>query len=234
MLDAQKVRAITLDLDDTLWPVAAAIRRAEAALLVWLDLHAPMTAALFSNPLAMREVRAHLMLNRPELRHDLGAARRESIRLALYRAGEDPLLAARAYDVFFAARNQVDLYEDVPQALTWLSQRFPVIALTNGNADVHRIGIGHHFQGTLSARQVGVAKPDPRIFLAAADMAGVLPEQVLHVGDDPVADVLGSLNVGMQSAWVNRHRLPWLQLTKPDVSVFSLGELPAWLEGNPR
>lgn len=229
MLDAQKIRAITLDLDDTLWPIAAAIQRAERALLVWLDQHAPMTAALFSNPLAMREVRAHLMLNRPELRHDLGAARRESIRLALYRSGEDPLLAARAYDVFFAARNQVDLYEDVPHALAWLSQRYPLVAVTNGNADVHRIGIGHFFHGTLSARQVGAAKPDPRIFLAAADMANVAPGEVLHVGDDPVADVLGSLHVGMQSVWVNRHHLPWLPITKPDVSVFSLGELPQWL-----
>ena len=99
MLDTSKIKAISLDLDDTLWPIWPVIERAEKALLNWLGEHAPMTAAMFASPAALREIReymANVMLkNKPEMRHDLGAIRLESIRLALYRAKEDPLLAER-------------------------------------------------------------------------------------------------------------------------------------------
>ena len=50
MLDITKVKAISLDLDDTLWPVWPTIERAEKALHQWLVEYAPMAAALFSSP----------------------------------------------------------------------------------------------------------------------------------------------------------------------------------------
>jgi hypothetical protein len=49
--------------------------------------------------------------------------RRESIRLALYRAGENPLLADTAFEVFFAERQRVELFDDVLPALAFLAQR---------------------------------------------------------------------------------------------------------------
>ena len=48
MLDLGKIKAITLDLDDTLWPIWPTIERAEKALHDWLSEHAPMTCALFA------------------------------------------------------------------------------------------------------------------------------------------------------------------------------------------
>ena len=105
MLDLITIKAITLDLDDTLWPIWPAIERAEKALDDWLNRHAPMTAALFSNPAARHEIREHVTRSRPELKHNLSAIRREAIRLALYRSREDPLLAEPAFDVFFNERN---------------------------------------------------------------------------------------------------------------------------------
>ena len=57
MLDLAKIKAITLDLDDTLWPIWPTIERAEKALHDWLAEHAPMAAALFANPAALREIR---------------------------------------------------------------------------------------------------------------------------------------------------------------------------------
>ena len=104
MLDISKIKAISIDLDDTLWPIWPTIERAERVLHDWLTGHAPMAAALFSSPTALREIRDYMAANRPDLKHDLSAIRRESIRLALYRAGEDPLLAERAFDVFHAER----------------------------------------------------------------------------------------------------------------------------------
>ncbi len=228
MLDLQRIRAISLDLDDTLWPIWPTIERAEKALHDWLTTHAPMAAALFSSPEALRDIRAHMSQQRPDLKHDMSALRRESIRLALYRAGEDPLLADPAFDIFFAERQRVTPYEDVLPALEFLASRFPLVSLSNGNADVERVGMGAYFRAAVSARAFGVPKPDPRIFHAAAGAVDARPEDVLHVGDDVLLDVLGARNAGMQAVWVNRTDASWPDTgQRPEFECSSLSELCA-------
>src|SRR6478752_6390270 len=164
MLDVLKIRAISLDLDDTLWPIWPTIERAEKALHNWLTVNAPMAAALFSSPSALRDIREYMAHSRPELKNDLSAIRRESIRLALYRAGENPLLAERGFEVFFAERQRVTLFDDAQPALHFLASKFPLVSVSNGNADVGRVGLASYFQASISAREFGVGKPDPRIF----------------------------------------------------------------------
>jgi putative hydrolase of the HAD superfamily len=225
MLDIARVKAITLDLDDTLWPIWPTIERAEHVLHAWLTERAPMAAALFANPAALRDIRDHVADQRPDIKHDLSAVRRESIRLALYRAGEDPLLADEAFEAFFAARQQVDLFEDARPALEFMAARYPVVSLSNGNADLQRVGIAQYFRAAVSARDFGIGKPDPRIFVAAAGAADVRPEQVLHVGDDATLDVVGALNAGMQAVWLNRGDHQWPHEQQPDVTVKDLRQL---------
>jgi putative hydrolase of the HAD superfamily len=225
MLDISRVKAISLDLDDTLWPIWPTIERAEKVLHEWLATHAPMAAALFSNPAALREIRNHVADQRPDIKHDLSAVRRESIRLALYRAGEDPLLAEAAFDAFFSARQQVQLYADAHDALTLLSARYPLVSLSNGNADLKRVGIDRFFRAAVSAREFGVGKPDPRIFHAAAGAVEVEPHEVLHVGDDATLDVVGAVNAGMQAVWVNRDGHQWTYDEPPHATVSDLRQL---------
>ena len=208
-LDPSRIRAITLDLDDTLWPIWPTIARAEGALQAWLSAHAPATAAFCAEPGTLRELRNQMHLTRPDLAHDMSGLRRESIRLVLQRAGDDPTLAEPAFEVFFAERHRVDLFDDALPALAWLSDRYPLVAVSNGNADVHRVGIGAHFRASLNAHGFGAAKPDARIFHAAAEAAGVGAHEVLHVGDDAHLDGVGALGAGMQIAWVNRDGHPW-------------------------
>ena len=225
MLNLKIVQAITLDLDDTLWPVWPTIERAEKALDAWLSDRAPMTAALFSNPVARDDIRAYVLRTRPELKHNFSAMRREAIRLALYRSKEDPLMAEEAFEVFFAERNRVTLFDDALLALEFLSSRFPVVALTNGNADVHRVGLGKYFAASVSAQDFGVGKPDPRIFHAAAGAVSVPVENVLHIGDDAALDVLGALNAGMQAAWLSRAGQQWEHDDQPHLTVTDLTQL---------
>ncbi|MEJ5988521.1 HAD-IA family hydrolase [Ramlibacter sp. PS3R-8] len=225
MLEPGKIKAITIDLDDTLWPIWPVIERAEKALHDWLAAHAPMASALFANPAALREIRTEMGNSRPELKHDMSALRRESIRLALYRAGENPLLAQEAFEVFFAERQRVTLFDDALPALEFLSERFPVVALSNGNADLQRIGLSRFFRAAIHSREFGVGKPDPRIFHAAAGAVDVQPEHVLHIGDDATLDALGALNAGMQAAWLNRADQPWPHEQEPQVMLTELGEL---------
>jgi len=227
MLDLINIKAISLDLDDTLWPIWPTIERAEKALGHWLSQHAPQTALLFADQAARLAIRAQVTQARPELAHNLSAIRREMIRLALQRSGEDQRLAAPAFDVFFAERHRVDLFDDALAALAFLSRRFPLVALSNGNADIARIGIDAYFKASISAQQLGVAKPDPRIFHAAASAASVVPAQVLHVGDDAALDVLGALGCGMQTVWVNRADAAWAHTDAPHATVRTLTELCA-------
>lgn len=225
MLDITRVKAITIDLDDTLWPIWPTIERAEKLLHDWLVEHAPMAAALFSSPSALREIRDYMGAQRPDLKNDLSALRRESIRLALYRAGENPLLAEEAFEVFFTARQQVTLFDDVEPALAFLAARFPLVSVSNGNADLQRVGIGGYFRAALSAREFGVGKPDPRIFHAAAGAVDIDPQAVLHVGDDATLDALGALNAGMQACWLNRFDHLWPHEQRPHLVLANLTEL---------
>jgi putative hydrolase of the HAD superfamily len=228
MIDLIRIKAITLDLDDTLWPVWPTIAGAEVALSDWLMQHAPATAALSQEPELKKTVRAEINLRHPAQTHDLSFLRLESIREMLLRAGDPGHLAEAAFEVFFAARQRVELFDDALPALAFWSQRYPVVALSNGNADVHRVGIGQYFHASVSAQSLGVAKPDVRIFVAGAQAAGVLPHEVLHIGDDAHADCVGAMDAGMQVVWLNREGKDWPHPSHPaPVQVAELNALCA-------
>jgi HAD superfamily hydrolase (TIGR01509 family) len=229
MLAIHRIRAISLDLDDTLWPILPTIRRAEAELERWLAEHAPRTSLLFGQSATLLRIRQDVMsefgARQPSMAHDFSAMRRESIRRALLEAGEDGALAGPAFEVFFAERQRVDLYDDALHALDFLSARFPIVALSNGNADLQRVGLGRYFVASLSARELGLGKPDQRAFQAAAARAGVAVDEVLHVGDDIELDALGALRAGMQSIWLNRRGLDWPHDETPHATVSDLRQL---------
>ena len=226
MLNLSRIRAITFDLDDTLWPIWPCIERAEKVLHFWLSERAPATAALYADPHTRRVLREATEQAFAAHAHDLSLLRRESIRRALQQAGDDPALAEPAFEVFFIERMRVDLFDDVHSTLEWMAQRWPLYAVSNGNADVHQVGIGHYFTGSVNACQVGVAKPDPQIFNAAALALRLAPADILHVGDDAALDVLGALGLGMQAVWVNRSEHLWsYETTHPHATVASMSEL---------
>ena len=139
------IRAITFDLDDTLWPFAPIGERIETALHAWFIEHSPRTAERF--PISeMRHLRERVFAQFPEHAHDLGLLRRLTIERALKESGDDPALASAAYAIFFRERNRVDFYPDAMDCLRRIAARLPVAALTNGNADLAAIGIAGLFR----------------------------------------------------------------------------------------
>jgi len=222
------IQAITLDLDDTLWPVDGVITRAEQILHAWLERNAPGVARALPPPEFLLYRRA-LAQELTHLAHDYTTLRREALKRALTTHGEDPTLAETAMDVFLAARNQVELYPDALDALRRLSARYPVVVLTNGNADVERIGIHGYFTGVVSARSAGMAKPDARIFHLACSIAGHPPRNVLHVGDDAELDVRGAAGAGVRTAWINRNRGAWPGEPLDSLEFHDLAALCDWL-----
>ncbi len=229
------VRAITLDLDDTIWPIGPVILRAENALGEWLRAHAPRTAERF--PLeAMRALRDEVAAEHPHLAHDFTRQRMIALERMLEAAGDDPALVQPAFDAFFAARCQVEHYDDSLDALDRLAAKVPLAALSNGNADLRRIGLMHVFTFQLGAREHGAAKPAASIFHAACTRLGCAPGEVLHVGDDIEMDVLGARRAGLRTCWVNRPdaggiRRQWPEgEPRPDLEVDTLAALADWLD----
>ncbi|MGH1359192.1 MAG: HAD family hydrolase [Burkholderiaceae bacterium] len=192
------IQAISLDLDDTLWPVVPTLIQAEKTLGAWLAINAPATAAHLTAETRKR-LRSAVMSEHPERLHDMSFARLRLLQMAMQEAGDSVAKADGAFDVFLAARQQVTLYDDVIPVLEQWHQRYHLIAVSNGNADLDRIGIGHLFNTKISAHEVGFAKPDRRIFELACRRAGIPADSILHVGDDPKLDFEAARNIGMQS-----------------------------------
>lgn len=179
------------------------LKGAEQALSDWLARHAPRTAATV-DPAARAALRQQVIADHPDRAHDVGFLRLELLRRAIAGAGEDPSLAEPAYQTFFDARQRVSLYDDVLPVLERWSQRLPLVAVTNGNADLSRIGLSRLFVGVISAHEIGCAKPDPRVFHAACSIAGSAPSDTLHIGDDPRLDFDGARAAGLEAAWLLR------------------------------
>ena len=229
MLQVSKVKAITLDLDDTLWPVEPTIARAERALADWLTRHAPATARLLSDAPVRSQLRKAVLQAHPDVAHDFSALRLAYLSRALAQAGDDTALAQPAFEAFFDERQNVSLFPDSLSALAALAARYPIVAVSNGNANVHRVGLGAYFVGSVSAQSCGVAKPHIDIFHAAASSVQCDPDEVLHVGDDAHLDVLGALNAGMQTAWINRDAKAWEHPQTPHLTATDMGALCAAL-----
>lgn len=223
------IRALTLDLDDTLWPIWPSIERAEAALDGYLQAHCPDVHALW--PVArLRELRDSVAADHPELAHDFTAQRKLTLRRILEAEANIDELVDGAFQAFYAARNEVRFYDDALPALQWLSARWPIASLTNGNADLARIGIDRHFVALIGAREVGFAKPHRAIFDHAADVLHLPHAQIAHVGDDPTMDVLGALEAGNFAIWLNRDGRPWPHADRPHLEVATLAELCRFME----
>lgn len=228
------VRAITLDLDDTVWPFAPIGERIERALDDWLREHCPRTAERFPIP-AMRRLRKRVYQENAHLAHDMSALRRLCIERALREAGDDIAHVDAAYEVFFAARNEVEFYPDSVAALERIAARVPIAALTNGNADLARIGLQRHFVFQLGSGEHGKAKPSPCIFHAACKRLDCDHGQVLHVGDHIESDVAGAARAGLRSCWINREGRRWRHdEVTPDLEFDSLAGLADWLDAGPR
>ena len=118
------VRAITLDLDDTVWPFAPIGARIERVLDDWMRRHSPATAEMFPVE-AMRALRERVATEHPSLGHDMSALRRLTLEAALRESGGDVALAEAAYEAFFAERNRVECYPDAIDALERISARLP-------------------------------------------------------------------------------------------------------------
>ncbi len=222
------IRLITFDLDDTLWSVQPVIIAADNALRTWLAQHVPRLEAL--TPERLQQLRGEVVQRQPELDRRVSELRYQVLLRALLQSGyaqrEAQELAEQAFQVFLAARQNVELFADVLPTLEHLRHRYMLAALSNGNADVRRVGLGAYFSFALNADMLGVAKPEPQVFLAALARAQVSPTHSIHIGDHPQDDIFGAQQVGMRTIWFNPEQKIWTGEREPDAQVSRISQLP--------
>lgn len=223
-----RIRAISLDLDDTLWPILPVMQRVERCVDAWLREQCPQVAERWPIE-SLRNLRDQISDAHPQLAHDYTAQRKLTLAHVFTPFGMGEDWVERAYAVYERERNVVECYPDAEIALAALAERLPLVAISNGNANLQRMALGRHFQFQIAAREFGRAKPDPSIFHHACERLGLQPAEVLHVGDDPVLDVEGARDAGLRTAWINRGPAP-ANSVRADIEIADLHALVEWLD----
>lgn len=228
------IKCITFDLDDTLWAVNPVIVQANKTLYSWLS----ENAELFVQCYQLRdfnELKRQALERFPGISHSVTLIRLKQLEVGLTQAGYDKeqavALAHQAFEVFIEARNQVELFEHARTMLDQLKQAGYLIgALSNGNADVNRVGLGDVFDFALNAHGVGKEKPHPLMFEQMLDQNQLRPEQVIHIGDNPHHDIEGAKNAGLWTIWVNLDDRSWPDGEPADQNVTCLSAIPDAVE----
>lgn len=220
-----QIKAICLDLDDTLLDSGRAARHALRELVgtdrawpVWhrtTDQHYARFVAgeIDFDVMCVERTQAFFAAFGEELETS-EAARRETLRMA-------------------AMQRAWTLFDDARPCLDWLrASGLQLAAITNAPSGYQRkkiaaVGLADAFDALVISAEIGVAKPDPRIFHAACDELGLRPEEVVHVGDKLDTDALGASRAGLQGVWLNRGGTQDPSASVPTIT--SLHELPELL-----
>jgi putative hydrolase of the HAD superfamily len=225
------IKVIAFDLDDTLWHVDPVIIQAEKKLSQWLKSEVPR---MQHDTVSMREFRDQVLEENPEFVHRVTDFRLRLIELAMLDsripAHEASVLAADAMEVFLDARNEIEFFEGALDAITQVAARYRLGALTNGNADIQRLGLSNHFSFAFSAEDVGAPKPAPNLFHAAIAHTGCKPIEMVYVGDDPVKDIDTANSVGFRTIWLRNAARPGPGESEPDQIIDDIRELPDAIE----
>ncbi len=135
----------------------------------------------------------------------------------------------------FAEPDVWRLYEDVLDVLSALNARgYKLGVLSNWDRRlrplIEGMALDQHFEVLIISEEVGVEKPDRKIFETALDALGVAPDRALHVGDSYREDYLGARACGLHAVLLDRHceampRHPEPPLRNGCVTIQSLKEL---------
>ncbi len=208
------IRVVLFDLDDTLFAhraaVSSGIQRYAATLgepygtmeavdlvALWHDLEEQHYHSYLAGRLdfeGQRQARARDFAARHGI--ELGAA-------------EASAWFADYFEHYVAAWS---LHHDALRCLDALEAAIPSVRfglITNGDLAFQRrkveaVGLDTRIEHLIASGEVGVAKPDARIFEVACSEFGVRPEQAVYVGDRLRTDAIGAARAGLTGVWLNR------------------------------
>jgi putative hydrolase of the HAD superfamily len=229
------IKAISFDLDDTLYSNKQVMEAIEKKMIAYFANLAVLSKTVFSQYSALDHrfwniFRQQAVLKKPDLAHDVVQIRLVTYRLGLMTLGLTEITAEQeaqnALDYFVALRSNFIVPQVSKTLLASLSEKYPLVAISNGNVDTKALGIAHYFQHIYHAGwQADVTllrqKPTSDMFDLACQKLAIESSQLLHVGDCGRADIQGALQAGCQAAWLSCYdvgkpitALPHIELSK--------------------
>ena len=203
-------KAISFDLDDTLYDNHPVIKKAEDDFLIYLTSTYPELEQLDKRRWDL--YKNLLIKENPALQHDVSLWRKEIIKRVMVVYGIAMVnaikYAERALQKFLQLRSDFTVPQESILLLKELALHYPVVAITNGNVDIKKIGLDDAFQFVLKAGNGFNSKPDIALFQQAALELDIAVEDLLHVGDHLLTDVYGAQNNNAQAIWFNPKAKP--------------------------
>lgn len=207
--------AMSFDLDDTLYsnhPIMIATDKKMVAFFKGIFSDFGVASDLYPfNIKFWWPFRQQALLQSPELKHDVGLLREQSYYLGALSLGlsstQAKTITAAALKHFVEQRSNFSLPQKTHDLLAFLQSKMPLVAITNGNVDTHRIDIAKYFSAHFNASVDNKLKPDRDMFDKTCTVLAISPAQLLHVGDCGKNDVFGAINAGCQTAWLNQYHV---------------------------
>ena len=223
-----KIKAVTFDLDDTLWPLREVIIHAHKESNNWIiDKFPKMSKVLFTEQ--EQKMWQKLIAKDNSLRHRLSELRKKVIETLLIENGvsnEDAKATSKdAFDIFLKLRHDITYFEGTLEVLKSLKEKYTLGVLTNGNASIETLKIDHLFDFYLNAEMVNDSKPGAKMFKEALKITQLKPGEVCHVGDHPDNDVEAAVKLGMKAIWLNLLDADW-----PEEKQFKPSEIVSWYD----
>jgi putative hydrolase of the HAD superfamily len=228
-----KIKLITFDLDDTLWDNKPTITNAEIQTRKWVEERVGKIE--WGNLDDFINLRNDLIKKDRSIAWDISKLRKEIFKIKisnLVPPSKVNILANNAFDFFIDKRHEISLYNNVAEALLRLSEKYTLGVLTNGNADIFRLEVGKYFQFSISSLEAKNSKPHRAHFDIASQQADAIDfNNMLHIGDHQVNDVLAAYQLGIETLWFNNKNAEWTQnFTKP-AEFSDWQKLPEIIEG---
>tara|TARA_R110001583_G_scaffold99273_1_gene244564 strand:- start:9894 stop:10607 length:714 start_codon:yes stop_codon:yes gene_type:complete len=224
-------KAISFDLDDTLYDNRPIIKKAEKDFLLYLNETYPELSELTAHQCKL--YKKHVLRENPSLINDVSLLRLKILQriMVIYGIAEYKAIeyAQSAFAEFLRLRSDFTVPVESIALLEKLSQSYPVIAITNGNVNEKQIGLQDKFKFILKAGGHFNAKPQPDLFIEAAKRLDIEVSDILHIGDHLISDVFGAQNNHAQAIWLNDNKqtlndarlLPTVEITQLD-QLYSL------------
>ena len=232
-LRMRKIKLITFDLDDTLWDNGPTITNAEIQTREWVEERVGKIE--WGNLDDFINLRNDLIKKDPSIAWDISKLRKEIFKIKinnLVPPSKVNPLANDAFDFFIDRRHEIRLYDHVAEALLRLSKKYTLGVLTNGNANIFRLEVGKYFQFSISSLEAKNSKPHRAHFDIASQQADAIDfNNMLHIGDHQVNDVLAAYQLGIETLWFNNKNMEWAQNFAKPAEFSDWQKLPEIIEG---
>ena len=222
-------QAISFDLDDTLYHNAPIMVAAAKKMSSYFTKMLPARPQGAYDHHYWFSFRKQVLQAQPQLRDDIGLLRLHCYSHGLnalgFSQGEADQMAKQAWQYFMAQRSDFKVPLAIHQLLKALNNRWPLVAITNGNVDIKKIGLGGYFAQTYHASINFPSKPSPSMFNLACQHLAISANQLLHVGDCGHSDIYGANRTGCQSAWLSRYPVGKPITSLPTLELADISEL---------